>query len=84
MFGQQRRGGDDLPCGGNSFEFRPKYIEVDTGTTVTWQNDESDNHTVTAISDNWEGHDGPRRGDDDTHLRGGASTPPSVTNTVPV
>lgn len=34
-------------------QFDPRNIHVDTGTEVTWTNDDSDEHTVTSASDNW-------------------------------
>lgn len=34
-------------------QFQPRNISVDTGTTVTWTNDDSFKHTVTSASDNW-------------------------------
>lgn len=34
-------------------QFDPRNIHVDTGTEVTWTNDDSTEHTVTSASDNW-------------------------------
>jgi len=34
-------------------QFQPRNIHVDAGTTVTWTNDDSFDHTVTSASDNW-------------------------------
>lgn len=46
-------------------QFDPRNISVDTGTTVTWTNDDDTAHTVTNASDNWE---------NDTEVAGGAET----------
>ncbi|MFB6308452.1 MAG: plastocyanin/azurin family copper-binding protein [Haloarculaceae archaeon] len=35
-------------------EFKPRNIHVDAGTTVTWTNEDSFEHTVTSASDNWQ------------------------------
>lgn len=34
-------------------QFQPRNIHVDVGTTVTWTNDDTTEHTVTSASDNW-------------------------------
>lgn len=34
-------------------QFDPRNIHVDTGTTVTWTNDDMTEHTVTSASNNW-------------------------------
>lgn len=34
-------------------QFDPRNIHVDTGTEVTWTNDDGTDHTVTSASDNW-------------------------------
>lgn len=34
-------------------QFHPRNIHVDVGTTVTWVNEDSTDHTVTNASDNW-------------------------------
>lgn len=35
-------------------QFDPRNARVDTGTTVTWTNEDAAGHTVTSASDNWE------------------------------
>jgi plastocyanin len=34
-------------------QFQPRNIDVDAGTSVTWTNDDSSEHTVTSASDKW-------------------------------
>ncbi|MDG5778015.1 plastocyanin/azurin family copper-binding protein [Haloarculaceae archaeon H-GB2-1] len=34
-------------------QFDPRNVAVESGATVTWTNDDSTDHTVTAASDNW-------------------------------
>lgn len=34
-------------------QFDPRNTHVDTGTTVTWENEDDTAHTVTSASDNW-------------------------------
>ncbi|MFB6183831.1 MAG: plastocyanin/azurin family copper-binding protein [Haloarculaceae archaeon] len=34
-------------------QFDPRNVHVDAGATVTWTNEDSTGHTVTAASDNW-------------------------------
>lgn len=34
-------------------QYSPRNIHVSTGTTVTWTNEDSFEHTVTSASDNW-------------------------------
>ena len=46
-------------------QFDPRNIHVDTGTTVTWTNDDNFEHTVTSASDNW---------DKDSSVAGGEET----------
>lgn len=46
-------------------QFQPRNIHVDAGTTVTWTNDDSFDHTVTSASDNWS---------KDTNVAGGEQT----------
>lgn len=46
-------------------QFSPRNIHVDAGTKVTWTNEDSSAHTVTAASDNW---------NKDTEVQGGGST----------
>lgn len=36
-----------------SSQFDPRNVHVATGATVTWTNEESTGHTVTAASENW-------------------------------
>lgn len=35
-------------------QFQPRNIHVDTGTTVTWTNEDGFQHTLTSASDNWD------------------------------
>lgn len=61
--GNGNGGGSDSGGGGNIEEtsqvsmtgsqFDPRNIHVDVGTTVTWTNDATHEHTVTSASDNW-------------------------------
>lgn len=34
-------------------QFKPRNIQIATGATVTWMNEDSTAHTVTNASDNW-------------------------------
>jgi plastocyanin len=45
--------------------FEPRNVEVGTGTTVTWTNEDDLEHTVTDASDNWQ---------KDTRVAGGGET----------
>lgn len=46
-------------------QFKPRNIHVDVGTEVTWTNEDSGAHTVSAASNNWS---------KDTEVAGGGST----------
>jgi plastocyanin len=51
----RRRDGDaSANVSMKGFEFQPKQITVKAGTTVTWKNDESASHTVTADDESFE------------------------------
>lgn len=41
-------GGDGESVSVDNFRFEPSTLEVSTGTTVTWTNDDAINHTATA------------------------------------
>jgi plastocyanin len=49
------------------FAFEPANIVVDVGTTVTWTNEDSADHTVT--SDDGDEMDSPRLGENETFSR---------------
>lgn len=36
-----------------SSQFEPRNVHVESGATLTWQNDASTDHTVTSASENW-------------------------------
>lgn len=44
----QSAAGDDVPITISNFAFDPAALEVKVGTTVTWTNNDSVGHTVTA------------------------------------
>lgn len=46
-------------------QFDPRNIHVDPGATVTWENEDSEAHTVSSASDNWS---------KDTEVGGGEQT----------
>lgn len=53
-------GGDDGGGDGSNAEvamvdsqFDPRNLDVATGTTVVWRNEDANGHTVTSASDNW-------------------------------
>lgn len=48
-------------------QFDPRNIHVDTGTEVTWTNDDSVEHTVTSASDNWSKDAAVPGGEQTTH-----------------
>lgn len=48
-------------------QFDPRNIHVDTGTTVTWSNDDETEHTVTSASDNWSMNTTVPGGEQTTH-----------------
>ena len=48
-------------------QFQPRNVHVDTGTTVTWRNEASFEHTVTSASDNWEKDTTVPAGEETTH-----------------
>jgi plastocyanin len=48
-------------------QFDPRNISVDAGTTVTWTNDDSFEHTVTSASDNWNKDSRVAGGEETTH-----------------
>lgn len=49
-----------------SFTFKPKTVTVPAGTTVTWTNEDSANHTVTANKDSAVEFDSGDLGEGDT------------------
>ncbi len=48
-------------------QFQPRNIHVDAGTTVTWTNEDSVEHTVTSASDNWSNDTSVSGGEQTTH-----------------
>lgn len=48
-------------------QFDPRNIRVDSGTTVTWTNDDNFEHTVTGASDNWSKDTSVPGGEQTTH-----------------
>lgn len=48
-------------------QFQPRNIQIDAGTTVTWTNEDSVEHTVTSASDNWSKDTSVPGGEQTTH-----------------
>lgn len=48
-------------------QFDPRNISIETGATVTWTNEDDDEHTVTSASGNWETDTEVTAGEEATH-----------------